>query len=340
MMKYVLLLLGLLTSSAWASKPLYSTVITNDGANTYFRLDESSGNFTDIIGSQICVVAGGITYSQTGALSDGSGNTAAKFNGSTGTCAKTSLGVGSIYQPRIPVGDGWSFEAWYKPTNVGARAPIADLATDDRYEWEIGTGPTGVAYATFYGAGTSGLGCRDGNHGDVDSTTTVAVAGSWFHIVVTTVGGGQVTCGDSTPNCDTLASAKMYINGHLNNSTTTFDTSTIEHSFCTQSQDMRLNIASFIPSVPDGFADGTIDEISFYSIELSPAQVLCHYNAGIGHPEFGPAGTQCTGRLDWPFTASLGNEYFSEPFNGLNLATYLRGNQIGVKKYGGKNTPS
>lgn len=313
---FIFLFLG---GSAWASTPLYQTVVTNDGASTYYRLDEASGDFNPIIGGgPTCGALGSITYSQTGALSDGSGDTAAKFDGSTAYCdGGVQTGAGLI--PDSTLGAGWTLEAWFKPSAIQDGALVSmDTPPPDtvHYAWGLFTTAGGGIQFQAYGKGTgAGTLCEDGNHVSIDTIGTVQTVNQWTYIAVTTIGKGTYTC--SGNSCVGLSDVRIYINGHLNNASATFDYVTPEASLCQNTgNNIKFLMARFDAGITDYRAAGTLDEVAMYrhgtpASALTADQILCHYNAGIGHPELGPAGTQCFGHRDWPFTALLEHPDYS-----------------------------
>lgn len=270
----------------------YRSVILADGAQLFWRLDEASGDFVDQLTSASCTASvSGITYSQTGLISDGSGNKSAKFDGVAGDCRTPGAVTNTL--PGT-TNSGWSIEAWYKPTAIpltGHTGPIASRTNRAGYAWQLYAREDSALVMSFYGQGTLGGGgdalCENGTQIQVAKPGVLTV-GTRSHVVVTTFGETLV---EGWGNCAALTRVKLYVNGYLADSSTSPDCSDSQHSLCKTGYPME--IAHFQTAAPQNdFANGTIDELSFYTTELTAAQVLCHWHAGNGVP--------CR---DWPMTA-------------------------------------
>ncbi len=301
-MRKILVILFLLWGSvAYAASGLFYSrlILITTGLTAYYHLDQASGNFSAVVGTTCTASGGGITYQVPSGILDTSGDTAAKFDGTTGTCAYTIVNGSDPAYINTETGAGWAVEVWLKPTDMIFSPSIVmsnSRGSPAGRQWRIENFSDGGMEVEFFGAGTSGLGCNAGDHGAIITAPGYIDDLHYHQIVVQTIGGGTVTCGDTNP-CNTLAGAKFYFDGHLIDKTTSFNTTDIEHSMC--GTPLLFNMTAFPPL--SEFGKSSVDEVSFYKslsgYPLDDVQVLCHYRTYLGEP--------CA---TWPFTASIEEE--------------------------------
>jgi hypothetical protein len=147
----------------------YSNVITGTGGLvSYWRLGESSGTAAcDSWGSNAGGYGGGFTLGRVGAIA-GESNTAAAFDGSTGT-------VSVPHSASLDVGDTFTVEAWVKRNSFGAPDYQA-VASQGANAWLL----------AFNAANRLVL--RQAKVGDLVSSTTTVTDTSWHHVAVTKSG--------------------------------------------------------------------------------------------------------------------------------------------------------
>jgi hypothetical protein len=220
----------------------YSSTILADTPLFYYRMDQTSGNFTDSSGHGYTgTVTGTPTYSQTGALS-GDSDTCAKFPGS----AYVTVASGATVSTAV------TLECWIKSSGtISAYNRFLDngYPINDHKGIEVMVAPPAdgsMGYVNL-GLGTSYTGTNFG--------TGVFVTNTWYYLVVTYDG----------------TTLKIYLNGSLNTSMT--------QTGCNVANVTNFHIASDSSGSQD-FA-GWLDEVAVYSYALSSSQVTTHYNAGI-----------------------------------------------------------
>lgn len=147
---------------------------------------------------------------------------------------------------------------------------VADHATldcGDTFSWECWIKPESYSggvlackgsnsfYVAFNGSGNIRLGKT--SVGDICASTTTIGTGTTAHVVCTKNG----------------ATSKIYINGV--DVTGSVTDRTISNTA------IALFIAAFVAGLEATY-DGVMDEVAYYNVALSQAQVTAHYNAGQG----------------------------------------------------------
>jgi len=162
-----------------------------DSLISYYKLDESSGNAADSVGSNTLTNTGTATYS-TAKINNG-----VSLNGSTQYLVKTS-------PTGMPTAGGArSVSAWIKPS----------AWTGDIVQWGDNTG-SGKLFELYTYSNNNIT--ADVSGGTASFTVSTMSAGTWYHIVLTYPGSGTTwtlyfngssqTATGGTPNTDTAAS--------------------------------------------------------------------------------------------------------------------------------------
>ena len=232
-----------------AISPPYETVVLADNPVAYWRLGESVGpTAVDEIGPFNGTYIGSPTLGVAGLLT-GDADTAVDFDGSTqyvSVANPTNLATS---------GAPFSVEAW---VNFNTIAPstfptIMKLKSNGVNAWTLfgaSTSPAGYDDISFGAADTFGI-----YRFQVPPTFELNI----HHIVVTYNGLGATTIGNYNAYVDGAPSALSPGSGLAAITNVT-----------------ELGHAT----APTSFFGGTLDEVAIYNAELSPGQVLTHYNAG------------------------------------------------------------
>ena len=122
----------------------YPAQVLTDGAVGYWRLGEASGaTAADSTGHALAgIISGGVTLAQAGATADG--NTAAAFNGSTG-----SIQVAPSLALNLTT--ALSLEAWVKTTATGSQRLVGKGSNGS--DWDLWLAANGVPYLQLGRAG-------------------------------------------------------------------------------------------------------------------------------------------------------------------------------------------
>jgi hypothetical protein len=238
----------------------YSMAIAGDQPAAYYRLGESSGTTAiDSSGNgNHGTYLGGVTLGQPGALA-GDSDTSVAFNGVDGI-------VDTNFQPNDL---SFSVEAWVKPPSaidhewtIAGRSGWGELAYN---AWD------GISEPVHATPGYAGIAIFDGTRFDVTLSTTVLPLNQWTYLAG--------TWNNSTKGLD------LYVNGVLDHHQTIPGTvSVIANPGATiqlGAIDETLHAAG---SYRDGYFQGGVDEVAYYSYALTSVQVQQHYRAGIGAP--------------------------------------------------------
>lgn len=217
------------------------TLITN--LSSYWNLDETSGDRSDLVGSRT------LSDNNTVGYATGKYNNAADFEaGNTEYLSISDANWGSE-----PTGD-FSFSFWIKPETL----PSTDYVI-------IGKDQSGGRsfYIGLKSTGRIEVGINDTSFATSDATVT---AGSWFHIVFTY---DYVTSGNSV--------MKIYINGNQSGSTV----SNAVGPMADTTTEWCFGRRTFTGS--ELYYDGLIDEIGFWNKVLSTTEITDLYNSGNGN---------------------------------------------------------
>ena len=232
----------------------YDATVLADNPHFYLRLGEASGTTAfdaspnGINGSyaQFAPPDGVPTLGVPG-IPGGGGNTAAEFHGTSP--------VSQVYVSDPVNPTAYTIEAWFKadPGATTSRGILTRTAGNPYTTWshqlrlEPGSLPRHYSYSSTGGK------WLDGN--------APVVADQWYHLVGTTANGNP-------------AHFRVYVNGELHK-----DWVGNMGALWTGGNQWRIG-------APSGHAmdwfDGVIDEVAVYHHELSDAQILNHYRAGMG----------------------------------------------------------
>lgn len=222
----------------------YSSVILGTpGLLSYWRLGEASGNLLDSKGSNpATTVAGGITRQAPGLLT-GDADGAIRGDGVAGTVATVPASA-SLNTPAV------TLECWIKPTALpGTSVTFLDKYTTGGYDLEYNAGAW-----RWYVRPTTG-------------PPDVQVASSSFPALNPQVGVRHHLVGTYS----VADGSRLYVNGTLVQSAAAVN---------------PVGATNAVRFLSDGAANpsfpGTLDEVAIYSAVLTPAQVVDHYNAGLG----------------------------------------------------------
>ena len=214
-----------------------------DNLVSYWKLDESSGNAADSVGSN--------TLTNTGTTSYGAAkiNNGAIFSRASGT---HKLAIADASQTGLDFSTTLSFSLWAKFAS--------DTGDQMRMVRKIGNSGE-FAYDFYYDASGNTLACRFSGNGTSLTTTAsgswTPTNGTWYHLVLTYSAGA----------------VNFYVNGSLLTSTTNAVTS-IYNGAATftlgNSDDLSAEF------------DGMLDEVGVWSRALSANEVSKLYNGGIG----------------------------------------------------------
>jgi len=225
----------------------YRDVVLADSPVGYWRLGETSGSTaTDISGNNNGTYTGGYTLSSTGAVSADS-DLATTFNGSSSYVDCTNSSTFNV-TTRV------SLEAWVYPSSNNQNGGVIGKWTSDAQR----------AYSLYLGqdAGTNKFGfIMMQSNGVVKSVfpTNTFAANLWYHVVAVADG----------------SNLRIYINGSDTGQTTAYDGSINvgTNKFLIGKLRPEDNVYSY---------SGRVDEAAVYNYALTAAQVLAHYNAGLG----------------------------------------------------------
>jgi hypothetical protein len=224
----------------------YAQRVIADGAVNYWRLGEQSGTVArDEIGGAHGTISGGVTLGQKGALVDG--NAAMLFDGALGQVL-TPVGT-----PVLGLG-GATLECWVKaPAPEDFKYPI-DFKND---------GDTSVHGVGFLcgSAGRLHFEACDGTLSSQPGQILPYANGAFHHWV-----GVVRRAPDNV--------AELYFDGALAASLP-FATAVTLFSGLAASIGARRVTGL-------GLTGATIDEVAVYPLSLSPAQILAHYQLGVG----------------------------------------------------------
>ena len=216
-----------------------------DNLISYWKLDESSGNASDSVGSNTLTNTN-VTYA-TGKINNG-----AVFNAGT-----DNLAIADATQVGLDITGNLSFSCWIKHTSV----PSSGVA-----QWYLNkfgaSGNYGYRLYLYNNAGTLGLWFDCSANGTTNTGSTVNWTPStdtWYHVIIVyTAASG---------------SCAYYINGSQQGSTQTGLATSIFNS----------NAPFALGSLNGSQAlNGVIDEAGIWSRALSASEITELYNGGAG----------------------------------------------------------
>jgi hypothetical protein len=254
-----LLVVGAAAPCVWASAN-YSTIILADMPIGYWPLGESNNQpiAADLsVTGWNGVYSRGVTGGVPGAIKNGP-DTAASLDGMSGYVDL----YGAAANP-YNLSNGFSLEAWV--INAG---PSEGASTGRIFDTRIlPTSPTAGGYG--FGVLASSNFMRFTTYGiqDYDTNVEVPVDGNWHHVVVV---------------FDSSNTANFYLDGALQQSIPGNTPAAPSPSPLNLGRSPIANGSSNKP--PQGYSqywNGSINEAAIFSYELTDAQILAHYNAGI-----------------------------------------------------------
>jgi hypothetical protein len=234
---------------------------------SYWKLDESSGNAADSVGSNTLTNINTVTYA------------AAKINnGASINSSSNYLGITDASQTGLAITPNLSLSVWVKfnttPGSGGTRHLVGkytdnSAVTNPGYAiWLANNGGLGglILYLTAGGTDTSG-------HGQSTSYVLwTPTTGIWYHIIATYAAGTQVFT--------------AYINGAAQTLTVI---SSAAAEIGTNTSKFTLGANDNSGTVRD-WLDGALDEVGIWSRVLTSGEASSLYNAGTG--------------LQYPFTVA------------------------------------
>lgn len=232
-------------------KPL---ILSETGLVAYWRLGEPSGtSAVDIVAANNGTYTNSPVLGAAGALEDDP-DTAVTF--AAASSRWVDIPTGSYAFSNGP----YSGECWFNMASSGANFTIMQIPA-------VGAvGAIGIALGPLANGKVS---VRDGTTRIVDSGATLYNDGKWHHVVFTKIVASNVW--------------KLYVDAvDVTNAGTAPSTATTTPA--TNHNTIGSNQGS------SQFFTGTIDEVAFYNVALSQAQVLAHYTASrlLTHPSFLP----------------------------------------------------
>jgi len=230
---------------------LYSDLIlATSGLISYWRLSDTSGAATDEKGLVNGTYNGSVTRDATGLLTNDA-DTAAGFPGTAGNYI--SVPSNAAYD----TGAQMTLECWMKASalpgvsqKIIARSSAStnwflEITSGNAFRWYTRDANTTDTYIDLSGGG---------------GPPTSGGAGQVYHVVGTYNAAGVI---------------KLYVNG-VSLGTPNRTPNANLRSGTAQSIAVGAVSASVEPF------NGTVDEVAIYNVALTPAQVLDHYNAGVG----------------------------------------------------------
>lgn len=222
----------------------YRDLILADSPVAYWRLGEASGTAAaDEVGSFAGAYVGSPTLAQAGAIS-GDASMSVTLNGSS-----QRVGISSAVLSAMP----YTLEAWINPATITGFKTILSVGRDhtSRHILYLELNTSRITFNKFINGAFQGR----------QTATGVVSAGSWQHIVLTHDGTTVTMC---------------------HNGAVVAATGTFTAEFPTGVN--RTAIGAFVDSNGSfiNWFGGGIDEVAIYASALTGAQILAHYNAGIG----------------------------------------------------------
>lgn len=233
----------------------YSDLIIGDTPSAYWRLGEASGNAADSSGNGHTGTVTGATYGATGLIADDADD-AMDFDGSS-----DKIAIADVLD--FAWNSAFSVEAWVAMDQFGGGGTdrvIASKLDNGNFDqgWEVRLSST--TKPRFF------LRSADGGLFSIDVECQASIPnGTPTHLVVTYSGSGAAS------------GVKFYIDGAESTSVTVNED---DLGTNVTSNAITLTLAARANDV--NWWSGVLDEVAIYSSALTAAQVLEHYNAGIG----------------------------------------------------------
>lgn len=217
-----------------------------DNLVSYWKFDESSGDASDAVGSNL------LTNNATATYEPGKINNAAKLVKTSSQFFKNASPVG------LPTGD-MTIQIWVNLSIAPAANNEFDLMS-----WFSGPGnQRSWLFDYVDAAGTKLLDfetCADGVNNHSYQVHTTLTTGTWYHLVVV------YTAATHT--------AQLYINGAAQTAGDVTDTALFNSS-----APLQIGARN---TTPDGFCDSDVDEAAIWSRTLTGDEVTSLYNGGDG----------------------------------------------------------
>ncbi|MEA2635502.1 MAG: hypothetical protein QOH92_2269 [Chloroflexota bacterium] len=225
----------------------YPAVITADGPQGYWRLNETSGTTAnDSSGKGNTLTYGGTyTLGVPGGIA-GDPDTAVQFTGTGGVASRTTAPVSTA--------SNWSEEAWIYPTALNQLGVVVFDGID-----ASGQGGYGFGMGSSTGTAGSNLIAFLGSAGVADSGYTFPSANNWYHLVVTR---------------DT-STVRFYVNGSPTSLTST-KVPTAPGARFSVGAGVNGSGGTVNPFL------GRVDEAAIYGTQFQVGRVIAHYQEGFG----------------------------------------------------------
>jgi hypothetical protein len=236
-----------------AVTPYQVAVLTTPDIRSYWPLDETAGTtFADLGPSDVpLTITGPVLIGQAPLITSGHSATFSGGVDGLGRSKQYASGIGTY--GAWPSPGSFSVECWYQGTFSAATNPWFVSFDDGHFRvFQFRLGGAGVAALTSFRT--------VGAANPVANGATIVNDGVKRHLVGTFNG--------------TTFTTNVYVNGVLDG------TSAGTGVFVTDGPDPAIatHWASPLPDKPIG---GTIDEVAIYSRDLTVAEILAHYNAGL-----------------------------------------------------------
>ena len=288
---------------------LFAAILA-DGPDWYYQLDEPSGSFMDSSGN-------GIVATETGTITR---SVAGPIPGEDGVTVDTgeSLSLGYTSGPD----SAQTIEGWYRWS--GTSAVVIEQNRNSVglcLQLAIGTTSFGAGagqITAFFNATSYWLGIH---------TTGSFNDGNWHHVVATWAGGGNITTGQLT----------IYVDG-ASVATTADSGNTGGPNAAPISGQGDMSLFNSTPTGAGG-AHGTVDadEMAFYPVALSGAQVAAHFSASGGATDWRGAGPEITDGDDSTCIEVIGSDvlrvWLGEAFAIASVRLVIECETAGAKTY-------
>lgn len=234
-----------------ANKTYASLILSESGLTGYWRMGESSGDAADGVagGAYGAMTLTGATYGQTGVIPNDP-DTAISFSGAS---SYGSLVSGPNYGPGLSA--NFTIETWWKSTqDCSTYRPLVYFQSTSTNSPYISLGcvlQSSVHIAKFSIK-------NSGNYTETAYGTSAINDGVWHHIVGVKSG----------------ANMYLYVDGSLQ--------ATEPYGYDDTTDIRGESSATIAYDGSSTYTNGTQDEIAVYSRALSAAEVLAHYQYGMG----------------------------------------------------------
>ncbi len=226
--------------------PAYVNRVLSDGAILYWRMGDSNGGASDLLGVNNGVKGSGVTNSSTGAIGSGTGYT---FTGNS------NGKIGGTIKAGTP--DGWSAGIWFKTTTTRGGKLIGYGSS------QTGTSSNYDRHLYMSNDGKLNFGIFQDNVARVITSPASYRDGTWHQAVVTSDASG----------------AALYVDGAKVASNTAIIKGQYYQGYWRVGGD---NLSGWPTRPTSDYFSGDLDEFAVYPNALTPAQVSTQYLVGTG----------------------------------------------------------